>query len=81
MARSFRPISAAELRSIREMRLRIVDAHSGESLAAFNQRTRNEWNLQETAVMNGIFANAQLDAGQLMKVARSQPYGGAAAAR
>lgn len=74
VARSFRPITPRELASIRETRLRVVQAKSGESIGDLSRRTQNEWNLQETAVMNGIFANAQLSSGQLLKVAISQPY-------
>lgn len=74
VARSFRPITPRELASIRETRLRVVEARAGEALGSFSQRTRNEWNIQQTAVMNGIFATAQLEGGQLMKVAISQPY-------
>jgi predicted Zn-dependent protease len=74
VARSFRPITQRELASIRETRLRVVEARAGEALVDFSRRTRNEWNIQQTAVMNGIFADARLGAGQLMKVAISQPY-------
>lgn len=79
VARSFRPITPAERRGIRETRLKIVEAEAGESLAALSKRTRNAWNLQETAVMNGIFADAELEAGQLVKIAATQAYGGAPA--
>jgi predicted Zn-dependent protease len=74
VARSFRPITPRELASIRETRLRVMEAQAGETLMDFSKRTGNEWNLQQTAVMNGIFANARLEAGQLLKVAISQPY-------
>jgi predicted Zn-dependent protease len=74
VARSFRPLTPRERRSIRETRLRVVPALAGERLAAFSARTRNEWNLQQTAVMNALFADAKLEEGQLLKIARSQPY-------
>ena len=74
VARSFRPITPAEMRSIRETRLRVVDGRAGESIIDLSRRTSNEWNIQQTAVMNGIFANAQISGGQLIKVAISQPY-------
>jgi predicted Zn-dependent protease len=77
VARSFRPITPAERRSIRETRLRVVEAAAGESLSALSRRTRNEWDIQQTAVMNGVFADASFAAGDLVKVAVSQPYGAA----
>ena len=74
VARSFRPLTPRELASIRETRLRVVKAQAGEGIGDFSRRTHNEWTLQQTAVMNGIFANEKLAGGQLMKVAISQPY-------
>lgn len=74
VARSFRPISPRERASIRETRLRVVPARKGESLAQLSKRTGNAWNIQQTAVMNGIFADATLAEGQLIKTAVSRPY-------
>ena len=51
-----------------------MPAQAGESLGALSDRTHNAWNLQETAVMNAVFADAQLDEGQLMKIAVPQAY-------
>ena len=72
--RCFRPLHPRERASIRETRLRIVPARGGETLAELSQRTGNAWNLQQTAVANGLFADARLEEGQLLKVAISQPY-------
>jgi predicted Zn-dependent protease len=74
VARSFRPLTSRERSSIRETRLRLVPARAEESIAELSQRTGNEWNIQQTAVMNDIFANERLEAGRLVKVAVSQPY-------
>ena len=74
VARSFRPLTSKERASIRETRLRLVPARAEESIAELSQRTGNEWNIQQTAVMNDIFANDRLEAGRLMKIAVSQPY-------
>lgn len=79
VARSFQPITPRERASIRETRLRIVSARSGESLAQLSKRTGNAWNIQQTAVMNGIFADSTLEKGQLIKIAVSRPYRGAPA--
>jgi predicted Zn-dependent protease len=74
VARSFRPLPPEARQSIRERRLRIAHAHSGETLPQLSQRTGNLWNVQETAVMNGVFANARLESGQLVKVALPERY-------
>jgi predicted Zn-dependent protease len=75
VARSFRPLTPKERESIHETRLRIVPARDGETLAELSERTGNEWNIQQTAVMNDVFANDRLVAGQPIKVAIPQPYG------
>jgi len=74
VARSFRPLPAEARQGIQETRLRIAEARSGESLADLSKRTGNAWPLQQTAVMNDLFANAPLEPGQLVKVAIAQPY-------
>jgi predicted Zn-dependent protease len=74
VARSFRPLTSRERASIRETRLRLVPARADETVAGLSQRTGNEWNIQQTAVMNDVFANERLEAGRLVKVAVSQPY-------
>jgi predicted Zn-dependent protease len=74
VARSFRPLTRREYASIRETRLRLVPARAEESIAELSRRTGNEWNIQQTAVMNDVFANEHLEAGRLMKIAVSQPH-------
>ncbi len=49
-------------------------ARAGERIAGLSQRTGNEWDIQTTAVINDIFANEPLEAGQLVKIAVSRPY-------
>jgi len=75
VVRSFRPLSAEARQSIRESRLRIVPARAGETLPELSERTGNLWNVQETAVMNGLYANAILASGQRVKVALPERYG------
>ena len=67
--------------SIRETRLHITTAREGESLGELGERTRNEWDVQRTAVMNDLFANQPLAGGQPVKVAVSRLYEPAAEAR
>ncbi len=80
-ARSFRPLTATQSQSIRENRLRVVEARGGERLADLTRRTHNQLNLQLTAVLNDVFANEPLESGRLVKVAISEPYRPATAAR
>ena len=71
---SFRPLTPNERASIRETRLRIVSAESGENLARLSERTGNEWPVGLTAVVNGLDPNSGLTAGQRIKIAVSQTY-------
>lgn len=75
-ARSFKPLTPALRKRIRVNRLRSARALEGETLTAFNERTKNEWNIEETAVMNAIFSDQPLKGGQLLKIAHSEPYKG-----
>jgi predicted Zn-dependent protease len=74
VVRSFRPLTPRVRNSVRENRLHIATARAGEDLAALSQRTNNEWDIQITAVFNGIFATTALEPNQLIKVAVSRPH-------
>jgi predicted Zn-dependent protease len=76
VARSFRPLTPRQRDSIRETRLRIVEARESETLPALSQRCGNRWDVQQTAVMNDLFADAPLREGQLVKIAVSERYEG-----
>ena len=73
-ARGFRPLTPEQREQIDELRLRIAVARPGETLAQLSQRTENEWDLNETAVSNALFVEAVLTGGQLVKIARREPY-------
>jgi predicted Zn-dependent protease len=75
-ARSFRLLEPEERASLQELRLAVVPARAGETLAALADRTGNRWSVEETAVANGIAADARLAAGDLVKIARAVPLGG-----
>jgi len=72
--RSFRALAPRQRESIRETRLRIVAARSGENLRELSERTGNRWNVQQTAVMNDLFADAPLADAQRLKIAVSERY-------
>ena len=74
VARGFRPLSRELAESIQESRLRIVEARAGESLADLSSRTGNTWSINQTAVMNDLFATDTLPSGRLVKVAVAEPY-------
>jgi predicted Zn-dependent protease len=74
VARSFRALPPHLQKGIQEKRLRIVEARAGESLAELSSRTGNQWPVNETAVMNALFATDTLEAGQLVKVAIATSY-------
>jgi predicted Zn-dependent protease len=74
IARSFRPLSAAERSEIRATRLRIVRARRGESLSRLAERMQAAWKPPEVAVANALSVDAPLREGQVLKVALFEPY-------
>ena len=73
-ARSFSPLTEKQLRSIEETRLVLAEARSGEDLVALGRRTGNAWDPSRTAILNGVFTNHRFQGGELVKIARVQPY-------
>ena len=67
-------MTARERSSIFETNLDIVTAKRGEDLKSLNKRTGNAWNVGNTAVMNGIFADHEFRGGELVKVVRRHHY-------
>jgi predicted Zn-dependent protease len=56
------------------LRVRVVEAKQGETLAALGERTGNTWDTTRTAVLNGVATNVKLGAGEAIKVVHSEPY-------
>ena len=75
-ARSFRELGAEERSSIEVTRLRVETARAGEGIAELSKRSRNVWSANDTAVMNGVFADHRFAGGESVKVARVEPYTG-----
>ena len=73
-ARSFRPLNAEERASLTATRLRIVRARPGEDLATLRRRSDNAWNDSETAIYNGLLPSHRFKGGELVKIARVEPY-------
>jgi predicted Zn-dependent protease len=76
VALSLRPLTPEERAGIRESRLRIIPARSGESLRELVERMGGIWGVDETAVANALEADEPLRAGQLLKVPVPQAYEG-----
>ncbi len=69
-----RPLEPAERASIRENRLRIIEARQDEELGALIARSKGRWGTPMTAVVNALSADQLLGAGQLVKLAIAEPY-------
>jgi predicted Zn-dependent protease len=76
VALSLRALRAEERAGISEQRLRIVEAHEGESLSALIARTQGRWSAEQTAAANALDAGAALRGGQRIKVPVAQRYAG-----
>jgi predicted Zn-dependent protease len=74
VAESFRPMTEAERAGIRQTRLRVREAHAGETIEQFRARTGSVWSVGEVAVANGLAEATPLSAGQLLKVAILERY-------
>ena len=73
---SFRAMTSADTVQLRETRLRLVAARAGERPADVARRTGSIWSANEIAVANALAADGRLAAGQMVKVAISEPYQG-----
>jgi len=73
-ARSFRPLGPEEGHSFEALHLRVVEALPGEGLAALARRAGNAWDLQRSAVLNGVFSDVRFRGGERVKIARAEPY-------
>jgi predicted Zn-dependent protease len=73
-ARSFRPLTEEERNSVTSTRLRIAKANPGETVEALHRRTGSTWEIQEIALYNGVFIDHRFDGGELVKIARVEPY-------
>jgi predicted Zn-dependent protease len=72
---SIRPLSAADRGRVREARIRVVAARSGERLPALLERVDSAWSPERTAAANAIdAADAVLASGRRVKVARWEAY-------
>ena len=73
-ARSFRALRSSERKSLKESRLRVRTARSGEKPDGIVERTGSTSSPEALAVSNGIEVDTVLREGQLLKVAIPQVY-------
>jgi len=72
---SFRPLRDGDRQRVREARVRIVAAKSGESLAALVERSGSAWSVERAAAANAIASpETALRSGAPVKVARWEVY-------
>jgi predicted Zn-dependent protease len=74
IALSLRPLTDEDRSSITGIRLRIATANPGETLADLGHRTNNIWSPAYAAMINHISEEKRLGAGELIKIAREEPY-------
>ena len=73
-ATSFHLLSAAEIKKIKQQRLRIVPAKAGESLTNLLKRSGSHWNEETVATANNLQTGVSLQSGQLVKVAIPESF-------
>ena len=68
-------ISYSELLAkVTGLRLALVEARSGETLAALGSRSENAWSAAETAAWNARSPGTALRGGELLKIARVEAW-------
>ncbi|MCZ6857882.1 MAG: M48 family metalloprotease [Gemmatimonadetes bacterium] len=73
-ALSLRPMTEAERESISGVRVRIVTARPGETLAQLGTRTDNEWSAEFTGLLNSVATDSTFAGGELLKIARMERF-------
>jgi len=68
------PPTPAEIASLREDRLRITTATTGESLDQIAERSGSDWTPARLAVMNGVEEDVSLSRGFGIKIMREERY-------
>ena len=73
-ALTLRTLTDEELNSLQSTLLRVATAWPGEDLASLSTRTGSSFELADLAATNGIFVNHRFTGGELVKIARTEPY-------
>lgn len=67
-------MSESELREVQENRLRLVEAHRGETLSKIASRSGSQWSPAKMAVANDMTAQAKLSGGESIKISKRERY-------
>ena len=73
-ALSLRTLRQGDWESIAALRVRVIEARDGESLAELGERSGNRWTPEYTALINDLSVVQMLEAGTLVKIARREQY-------
>lgn len=71
---SIHTLAPAEKTGIDLLRLRIVKARAGESLAELGERTKNQWSPAFTAIANDLPTEINFEGGEKIKIVRREQY-------
>ncbi len=71
---SVRPLTEEEKKNISGLQLNTAKALENETLEAFSKRMENSWELEVTAVKNGLETDAVLGKDQILKIALKESY-------
>ena len=74
VAPTFRDLRPQDLERIRAHRLRTTAARPGETIATLYERSPSTWTPTEAALYNDVTTDAALEAGNLIKLSREEPY-------
>ncbi len=74
VVRSFQPLDDEERASFRIVRQTHVKAIGGETIDMLSRRTRNVLDVPTTAIINRVFIDTRLEAGQLIKIGVAEAY-------
>ncbi|MBI3180376.1 MAG: M48 family metalloprotease, partial [Deltaproteobacteria bacterium] len=70
---SLRPLAESDVAGLSVIRVRLVTALPGETLATLAMRTRSAWSADEIAAHNGLDAGQPCAAASRVKIARREP--------
>src|SRR5262245_22848100 len=73
-AGSLAPLRSKDRERAKQVTLDVAEALSDEKLEAFNERTHNQWGIEQTAAANALSLPYVLKQGQLVKYAHAQVY-------
>jgi predicted Zn-dependent protease len=73
-AKSFHQLSESELREVHENRLRVVEAHRGETLSKIAARSGSQWPPSKMAVANDMTTEEKLAGGESIKISKRERY-------